>query len=128
VNNIHIKFIPGAEQRYSTSGDWYYDEHNDLVIAVTNDAEPNPTEETQLLVAVHELVEALLCRRRRIPQKMVDDFDLNFKGQEDCLACGDWAEPGDDPAAPYCQEHRFAMIVEHMLAHEMGVHRYGVIK
>jgi hypothetical protein len=121
VNNIHVKLIPGTEQRYDTLGDWYYDKHGDLVIAVTNDSPHNPTEESQMLVAVHELVEVLLCRKHRISQKMVDDFDFNFEGPEDC-------EPGDDPAAPYRREHRFAMIVEHMLAHELKIEGYGVIK
>lgn len=122
--NISIKFIPLSEQRYETWGDWYFEENGDLTIKVSNDEPDLPTEDHQFLVALHELVEVYLCKKRGITQKMVDDFDMG----EVALSLPDDAEPGDHPDAPYRKEHRVAMIIEHLMAHELGIAGYGVIK
>lgn len=66
----------------------------------------------------HELVEAILCLKRKIDPKAVDLFDMRFESQR---APGDTGEPGDDPQAPYFREHQFATKIERMLAEEMGV-------
>ena len=68
------------------------------------------------LIALHELVEVMLCRQRGITQQAVDDFDMAFKGD---------GEPGDEPDAPYRREHQFANKIENMVAHEMGMAGYG---
>ena len=127
MNNIRIEFIGHSQQRYDTNGDWLFDQYGDLIIRVSNDIEPLKSEDAQFLVALHELVEVWLCLKRGISQQTVDDFDLKFL-QTECPACGDWAEPGDHSAAPYKNEHRFAMIIEHLMAHELGIPGYGVIK
>jgi len=36
-------------------------------------------------------------------------------------------EPGDLPDAPYRKEHRFAMLIEHMMAHELGIEGYVAV-
>lgn len=123
--NIRIEFVPSKDQRYDTIGDWYFDAAGDLVIMVSNDDPFFPTEEEQILVALHELVEVLLCRKRGITQEMVDEFDMRGPGAEYCKEEG--IEPGDHPEAPYRREHRFAMIIEHMMAHELGLVGYGEI-
>jgi hypothetical protein len=117
--NIHILKVPSSEQRYDTLGDWYFDAAGDLIIKVSNDVPEMPTDDHQNLIALHELVEVLLCRKRLITQKQVDDFDF---AAEDCEG-----EPGDLPDAPYRKEHRFAMMIEHLMAHELGVENYGVV-
>lgn len=119
--NIKIEFIPNAEQRYSTFGDWFYDNKGDLVIKVSNDIPELPTVDHQFLVALHELIEVKLCEKRGITQKQVDDFDMSAEA----LACED--EPGDLPDAPYRKEHRFAMLIEHLMAHELGLTGYGKV-
>jgi hypothetical protein len=53
-----------------------------------------------------------LCLERGIGEDMVDKFDMAFKGE---------GEPGDDPECPYFKEHRFATIIEQLMAHELGV-------
>ena len=63
----------------------------------------------------------LLCRKRGITQKQVDDFDMSPE------VSGLEGEPGDLPGAPYAKEHRFAMLVEHLMAHELGIEGYGVV-
>lgn len=99
--------IPKQVMRYDTLGDWM---HRGGVFTIsTDDALPK---DHQFLVALHELVEAYLCIRNGITQQEVDAFDFNFKGE---------GEPGDDPACPYRREHQFAMNIERLVAHELGV-------
>ena len=98
--------------RYDTLGDWYYEDETLHIKAAGK-------EEEAFLIALHELVEAYLCRNRGITQKQVDDFDMGWFGH---------GEPGDSVAAPYGKEHRFAMVMEHLMAHELGLVGYGEIK
>lgn len=121
--NILIKAIPHSEQRYPTVGDWYttstrtkdFDQKGEI---------PNPKDTLQVrmsimsdwryeaLVAVHELVEALLCARAGVTPKMVDQFDMSWKGE---------GEPGDDPRAPYFAQHQAATAIEKQFANYLGV-------
>lgn len=96
------------------AGDWYVATDGVLMIKVSADV----LSPQGFLFALHELIEAYLCIHRGIPQAAVDAFDAAFKGE---------GEPGDDPRAPYRVEHRFSMIVEHLVAHELGVDGYGSI-
>jgi len=105
---ITIETIPHKEQRYETVGDWYYEENGDLRIKVSELSNWR----LSALIAVHELVEVLLCQHRGVDQKTVDEFDMAFKGE---------GEPGDDPGAPYSYEHCFATGIERMLATGLGV-------
>jgi hypothetical protein len=70
------------------------------------------------LIAVHELIETLLCMSKGITQESVDAFDLAFERDR---PKGDVSEPGDDPMAPYYNEHQFASIIERLLARELGM-------
>ena len=71
-----------------------------------------------MLVAVHELVEVLLCKHRGITAAKVDAFDKAF---EKARKPGNEDEPGDDPKAPYRKEHFFATNIEALLSAELGV-------
>ena len=116
---ITIENIPKAQQRYDTWGDWYYDNVGDAFIWVSCD-EPNlPTENHMFLIALHELVEMWLCRHRGISQEKVDAFDM---ANEKCEY-----EVGDLSGSPYRKEHRFAMLIEHLMAHELGMLGYGTV-
>lgn len=117
--NIHMESQPKSTMRYGTWGDWYFDDDGNLIIKVVNDEPGLPTEDHQFLVALHELVEVWLCRHRGVTQQMVDEFDFSYNGN---------GEPGDEPDAPYRREHRFAMLIEHLVAHELGLIGYGEIK
>lgn len=119
--------IPHRWQDYDTLGNWLLAETGEIAVFVSADDGKSPISDgQQMLTALHELVEVLLCRARGITQAMVDDFDIRGAGSEYCNETG--IEPGDHPEAPYRREHRFAMIVEHLLAHEMGLVGYGEIK
>ena len=75
----------------SATGDWRYD----------------------ALIAVHELVEAILCRARGITTEQVDAFDGTHPDDDQ--------EQGDLPDAPYRREHCFATGIERLLCAELSL-------
>lgn len=111
--NIKIEVIPHNQHRYSTVGDWYW-EGEDLVIKVSKLSDWR----REALIAVHELVEVLLCKHDDVSQQSVDKFDKDFEAHrhpdnED--------EPGDEPNAPYVRQHCIATGIERLLAANLGV-------
>lgn len=114
MNRILIEFVAQEQQRYDTLGDWLEDEDG-LVIRSTCDGD----EDESFLIALHELVEAWICRKAQITQQDVDAFDFYFAGD---------GEPGDHPDAPYREQHRKAMLIEHLMANFMGVSDYGEVR
>lgn len=112
-NRIVIEVIPKCRMRYDTCGDWYIEDG-----ALHIDVVDQGSDDEQFLIALHELIEWKLCASQGISQNVVDAFDLTYEGE---------GEPGDDPAAPYRKAHRFAMLLEHMMAHELGLNGYGTV-
>lgn len=114
---IVIEAIPHNDQRYETCGDWFYNDQGELVIRVS---QTNIKQE--LLIALHELVEAMLCNFKGISESVVTDFDLKFESMRTAFPSivGD-REPGDDDTAPYFHEHAMASRIEKWLAESMGV-------
>lgn len=110
---IVIEFIPHNKQRYETVGDWYY-KKGVLHIKVSMMSDWR----YEVLVAIHELAEVMLCRQRGIETAVVDRFDMEFERKR---KPGNEDEPGDDPRAPYRKEHFFATNIERQLALELGV-------
>lgn len=103
-----LRTIEHNLQRYDTVGDWRtWPKLTDVSVSSMSDRR------YELLVAVHELIEAELCRHRGITEQAVTQFDIDYAGDLD--------EPGADPRAPYHREHMFAMKVERLLADELGV-------
>jgi hypothetical protein len=109
VNRIVVYFIPQEDQRYPTVGDWLISDDGTLTVLVSK----MPDNRHELLVAVHELVEALACNAAGVTQEAVDAFDMGPGAALD--------EPGDCPAAPYFSQHQVATEVEMLLAAAMGV-------
>lgn len=120
--NVKIEIIPHDQQRYSTVGDWYFQDtlennevkQTDLVIRVSKLSDWR----REMLVAVHELVEVLKCKHDGISQQAVDDFDKAF---EAARSIDNFDEPGDEPSAPYCRQHCLATGIERILAAELGI-------
>lgn len=106
ITSIRIDFIPNSQQRYETAGDWYY-EGDTLILKVSKTEDPLD----QQLIALHELVEALLCNHAGITQEVVDKFDMG-PGK-------DLEQPGDDPSAPYYEQHKVATNVERVVEEAM---------
>ena len=105
---IVIETIPHESQRYNTCGDWFFEADGELKIFVSETGDKR----MNLLVAVHELTEAVLCEDRGIAEEDVLAFDL---------AHADLDDPGHDPNAPYNLEHTIAEIIERILATEMSI-------
>jgi hypothetical protein len=140
--------IPHDAQKYDTVGDWHFSGAG--VAASTHvTVSTLPSREHEILVAVHELIEAELCRKAGITPEQVTAFDEGFeKRRQETIArlerelgravAGQHTrksvallkaelrdakenEPGDDPEAPYHAQHQFATKIERQLATALGV-------
>lgn len=116
---IKVKVIKHKFQRYPTVGDWFFikegPESGDVLhIRVSNMG----NEDYENLVIVHEIIEAILCKKRNISEDSVTDFDLKFESEREN---GNEDEPGNNPNAPYHKEHVFATKIERQIADELGV-------
>ncbi len=108
---ITIETIPHGEQRIPGQvGDWVLD-NGKVVIRVSKLGNWR----YEAAVAVHELVEALLCMDKGISGAEVDAFDISH------TQAGYEGEPGDAPVAPYRDQHCFATAVERMLIAAFGI-------
>lgn len=108
ISFVKIEIVPPKEMRYRTVGDWYCSGSEALVIKVAETG----NWKYNILVAIHELIEVVLCRDAGVKEKQVDQFDLAHQDDED---------PGTHPKAPYRIQHLTAMGVEMILAACMGV-------
>jgi hypothetical protein len=127
LKKIVIEVIPQASQRYETIGDYWW-EGDTLHIRVSDCGDPRYA----ACVALHEFVESTICQHRGIDEPQIMAFDKAFEASRKVttLPSGEVqfvegpdldAEPGDDPAAPYGKEHRFAENLERLYAAELGV-------
>ena len=127
IEKIVIDIVDHKGQRYDTVGDWFFTD--DTLFVKTSRLGNDPDNEKALAVAVHEVVEVLLCRSRGITQKQVDRFDMAW---EKSGSLEGLTEPGDDPSAPYHFEHGFATSVERLLIAAMGIswkeYEYSIIR
>lgn len=104
-----IQTIHHAGQRYDTVGDYWSPFPNRLNIRVSAMGD----EEYEFLVAIHEFVEAMLCRFRGISDESIDSWDKTYSGEA--------TEPGADALAPYHKEHMFAESIERLVAAELRI-------
>ena len=111
---VIIKTIPHKKQRYETCGDWFRDKKGNLIINVSDMGD----DRYAYLVAIHELVETLICEHDGIKEKDVTAFDIAFEKKSGPDSTD---EPGDDPDAPYVRQQCIATAVERLLAAEIGV-------
>lgn len=107
--NITIQTIPHSDQDYATAGNWKIDESGQIKVLVSETGNWR----YNALIAVHELIEALVCYERGITQYTVDEFDIAFEAKR---PAGSEDEPGDEPDSPYENEHSIATGVERILA------------
>lgn len=97
---INIETIPISEMRYATCGDYWTDENGTLQVRI---AETGDEDYNQAIV-LHELWERFLLK---CTEKEVDAFDMNFE-----IMRINFDEPGDEPSAPYVNEHCSATGIE----------------
>lgn len=143
--HIRVQAIPHETQRYETCGDWYYEKGNadlvrpdqmqifgGLVVNVSQSGDWR----TDAAIAVHELVEALICRHTGVTGEAVDTFDKEFERARDFVDYdtgeppgfrfrGKWYDanfdPGDSTEAPYAREHSIATIIERIVIEAFGM-------
>jgi hypothetical protein len=114
--NYAIQVIPHDLQEYNTMGNWR--EFPASKKALVNgplmliEVDDLGDWRKELVVAIHEMVEAALCKHRGIPESVVSDFDKSHL---------DSPQPGDEPDAPYRREHEFATDIERLIARELDV-------
>lgn len=115
--DIIVEAIAHENRRYNTCGDFLTNENGTLAVKVSrmDDWRYNR------LVAIHEIIEATLCREAGVTDAEIDQFDLQFEADRMLGRHADDAEPGDDPNAPYRRQHLMATAIEKMLAAAMGV-------
>lgn len=92
--------------RYRTVGDYWKDADGTLHIKVAESGDPRYAE----AVAIHELFELLLCQNKGVTLESIDSFDEEFETHPENID----KEPGDEPNAPYRDEHNLATAVERM--------------
>lgn len=120
--HITIQTVPHKDQRYPTCGDYFIGEDGTIQVRVSEEL----GEDSAFLVAIHELVELYLLRKKGITMQQIDDFDVAYEKahREGGVIDGkrlDNSEPGDDPKAPYFMEHQFATALESLVAVELKV-------
>lgn len=105
---ITIEIIPHNQQRYDTEGDWQWDGEN-LNIKISEQSDWK----YEILMAIHEFVEAVLCKQDGVSEQQVDDYDFSHP------EAGDSEEDMSD--APYLDQHSKALTIERMLCHFLNV-------
>ncbi|QQG48181.1 MAG: hypothetical protein HY247_05340 [archaeon] len=110
-----ISQVPHKKQRYETVGDWIPGKPAEIRVSKMKD------QRYVFLVALHEMIEYELCKMNGISDREVVAFDVNFESERRRNLHPMDAEPGNDPRAPYREEHDFATMIEMMVAQKLGV-------
>ena len=110
-----VSQVPHKMQRYETVGDWIPGKPAKIMVSKMKD------ERYVFLVAIHEMIEYELCKMNGISDREVVAFDVNFEAERRKNLHPIEAEPGNDPRAPYRDEHDFATMIEMMVAQKLGV-------
>ncbi len=110
-----ISQVPHRKQRYETVGDWIPGRPAEIRVSRMKD------QRYVFLVALHEMIEYELCKKNGISDNEVVAFDVNFEAERQKNMHPIEAEPGNDPRAPYRDEHDFATMIEMMVAQKLGV-------
>jgi len=110
-----ISQVPHTKQRYETVGDWIPGKTTEIRVSRMKD------QRYVFLVALHEMIEYELCKKNGISDNEVVAFDVNFEAERRRNMHPVEAEPGNDPRAPYRDEHDFATAIEMMVAQKLGV-------
>ena len=101
--------------RLNYVGDWI-EQNGALYVKVGN----MNSVASELAVALHELVEALLCVRDGVPEWDVSEYDRKWNERE---AAGEKLaeEPGNEMDAPYHKQHESALFVERAVCSAFGL-------
>ena len=115
--DIQIHTIPAHIVRADQSGDWSYGENVIRAYVVADTYPP----ESELMIGIHELIEAWLCRKHGVSEEAVVKFDEMYEDERKAGHHKDSDEPGDDPRSPYRLEHQAATHVERAVGAALNV-------
>jgi hypothetical protein len=107
---IIIETKPLSKMRTKTLGDWYRDARGNLHIDVA--AGHKQGIKAEVSVAIHELIEVLLCEERGMGDEEVTAWDVSHPDTDD---------PGMVKGAPYRKEHIAATAVEREAVRRLGL-------
>lgn len=109
---IIIEVVDHNDQKYETVGNYFGNSDGSWTIQVSR-----TNIKYEFLVAVHELIEKVLCHCKGISDDDITSFDEVFEEmRRDYPTIVGEKEPGDEDAAPYLHEHKMASRVERWLA------------
>ena len=114
---INIETQDPKTMRYPTVGDYWEDPDGTLQIRVADMKNFN----YNFLVALHELIEFVLCRDRGIKEEDINAFDIQYEKEREEGKHAIDEEPGFDSKAPYRKEHTLANGIEMIMASELNV-------
>lgn len=114
--DVKIQTAPRHLVRCDQLGDWHI--NGRILVRVL---ENTISEESELAVAIHELVEAFLCRRDGVTDEAVVEFDTMFEKEREAGYHSETDEDGDDFRAPYREQHMKATHVERAVCHALGI-------
>lgn len=100
---VIVKSIPNHWHEYPTCGNWSW--CDDVLIVLVTEM----SDVSMFAVAVHEITEAMYCRKTGVTEKQVCQFDIRY---EQNRMPGDNSEPGDALQSPYREAHQRATHVE----------------
>lgn len=109
---IKIKVVPKKKIRNDSVGDYKKGKKGlEILVAKVGD------KVFQKGVAIHELVESLLVKQRKIPFSKIDKWDKEHLDVN--------KEPGEIQGSPYFKEHAIANKTENILVKELKKKKNG---
>lgn len=109
--------IPHKFHEYPTAGNYQWTPDGILIIFISELG----NELYEKLVFFHEFIEATMCKERGIDERVITEFDIMFEEEREKGLHGDFDEPGDDPRAPYLEQHKAATKAERILCAALGI-------
>jgi hypothetical protein len=105
---ITIEIIPAYLMRYDTWDDWQVDKEGNITFQIADAGNDLHNKMT----LVHALIEQLLTEAKGVSEETITKFDLEYAGDD---------EPGEEPSAPYRDEHLIATAVEMLICSHLGL-------
>jgi hypothetical protein len=115
---LEINDLPPIPVRSEQAGDWTYDKLTFHLTAVSAEL---GNRKSEFAILIHEIMEAFLCRESGVSDADVVKFDDQYEDERKNGHHKERDEPGDDPRAPYRQEHMAATHVERAVCMALGI-------
>ena len=114
---VILQSVPKSRIRNNQCGDWRL--YNSRTIKATTAFMGD--EDSEFAVALHEAIEAWLCRKHGVTDESVTAFDAMFEEERERSLHGPHDEDGEDLRSPYRIEHEVATKIERILIEACGV-------